>query len=95
MNIIQPKQKKVVTTVRIDPTIKSWAQSYASSHGTDLSTLINMQLFEIRKRESFANEPRMSNAKYEYYKSMSDDADAGNIKIEKFSSISDMMDSYR
>ena len=95
MTLTQPKQKKVVTTVRIDPMIKSWAQSYASAHGTDLSTLINMQLFEIRKRETFANESRMSNAKYEYYKNMSDDADMEKIQTEKFSSLADMMASYK
>jgi antitoxin component of RelBE/YafQ-DinJ toxin-antitoxin module len=62
MTLTTPKKlKKVVTTVRIDPMIKSWAQSYAHAHGTDLSTLINMQLFETRKKESFRDAPYMSN----------------------------------
>ena len=86
--------KKIVTTVRLDPAIKVWAQSYAAWQGTDISTIINMNLFELRKKETFLHAPYISNEKYQYYANMSDDADRGKIKIEKYDSVEEMRVSY-
>ena len=88
------KQRKIVTTIRLDPAIKLWAQSYAAWQGTDISTIINMNLFELRKKETFLHAPYMSNEKYQYYANMSDDADREQIKIEKYDSVEEMRVSY-
>lgn len=80
--------------MRIDPTIKAWAQSYAQAHGTDLSTLINMQLFHIRRKETARENPRMSDARYESYIKMSDDIDNGRVVTESFASVADLRKSY-
>ena len=86
--------KKIVTTVRLDPAIKLWAQSYAAWQGTDISTIINMNLFELRKKETFLHAPYMSNEKYQYYANMSDDLDSGKIETEKYDSIDELRESY-
>ncbi len=90
----QKKQKKVVTTVRIDPTIKVWAQSYAQAHGTDFSTLINMQLFQMRKIESLRELPYMSDERYSYYRDISHALENEEKGVEDFSSLSALRDSY-
>lgn len=86
--------KKVITTVRIDPNIKSWVKSYAEGRGIDISTVINMQLYELRRREHFFEEPYMSNVGYEYYARLAKDVDDGNVKTRTFSSLEAMKQSY-
>lgn len=80
--------------MRIDPGIKSWAHSYAAAHGTDLSTLINMQLFHIRQRESARENPYMSDARYEHYMKMFDDIDNGKTITEQFATVSELRKTY-
>jgi antitoxin component of RelBE/YafQ-DinJ toxin-antitoxin module len=91
---VTKKPKKVITTVRIDPSIKAWAQSYAAAHGADLSTLINMQLFHIRQRESARENPHMSDMQYERYMRMLEEIDSGKVITEQFATVSDMKKSY-
>ncbi len=66
--------KKIITTVRLDPAIKSWAQSFAASRGTDLSTLINLHLFDVRRKEEFLQAPYMSNEQYALYAKLAEDS---------------------
>ena len=45
------KQRKVSTTIRLDPELKAWARDFAEHSGTDISTLITVTLKQIKNGE--------------------------------------------
>ena len=42
------KPRKVATTIRLDPDLKTWAREYAEFAGTDLSTFITITLTQVK-----------------------------------------------
>ena len=48
--ITQKKPRKVATTIRLDPALKSWAKQYAEYSGTDLSTFITITLTQVQNK---------------------------------------------
>ncbi len=48
--ITQKKPRKVATTIRLDPALKSWAKEYAEYSGTDLSTFITITLTQVQNK---------------------------------------------
>ena len=49
--ITQKKPRKVATTIRLDPALKSWAKQYAEYSGTDLSTLVTVTLTYVKNKK--------------------------------------------
>ncbi len=45
------KKRKVSTTIRLDPELKTWAKNFASHSWTDISTLITITLYQIKNWE--------------------------------------------
>ena len=46
--ITTKRPRKVATTIRLDPELKSWAREYAEFAGTDLSTFITITLTQVK-----------------------------------------------